>query len=61
MSRRQTPHVKRERSREKRALDRAIIRCVRQLGWSTGPGIPLLIHAQDQAELVGLAIARKRL
>jgi hypothetical protein len=63
MSRRQTPHAKREKSRERRALDRAIIRCVRQLTFNTSQGADgkLWLHPNDLAELVGLSIARRRL
>lgn len=60
MSRRSTPHQKRNRSRERRVLDRAIVRAVVALldersTHATGE----LTHAQ-QSELVGLARARRR-
>jgi hypothetical protein len=61
VSRRQTPHVKREKSRERRALDRAIIRAVRGLTWTGGTERPFALDAKSLAELVGLSIARSRI
>lgn len=61
MSRRQTPHAKREKSRNRRALDRAIIRAVRALGWSrdhqTGR---VTVDTDSTMELIGLCLARQR-
>jgi hypothetical protein len=63
MSRRQTPHQKREKSRSRRALDRAIVRAVQNLSWFTGNGdaCQLRIAHDSSAELVGLCLARRRL
>jgi hypothetical protein len=61
MSRRQTPHAKREKSRERRALDRAIVRCVRQMGYEIdGSAGTVRIHLFDQVELIGLKLARDK-
>lgn len=62
MSRRQTPHQKREKSRTRRALDRAIVKAVRELEWHYGPTdeAQLRIKRDHQVELVGLCIARRR-
>ena len=64
MSRRQTPHEKRNRSRERKALDRAILRWAKQLSWDSNVGgdvVGLRIHQQDQIEIVGLVLARRRM
>lgn len=63
VSRRQTPHQKREKSRTRRALDRAIVRAVAEMGWHTGRGdaLDLRIYADSTAELVGLCLARRRI
>jgi hypothetical protein len=61
MSRRSTPHAKRERSRERRALDRAILRWANQCSWTNVAGKGLEIHPQDQIEIVGLVLARRRM
>lgn len=61
MSRRQTPRVKRERSRERRAIERAIIRAVRELTWSIDRGTDrVTIDRESTMELIGLRIARNR-
>lgn len=55
MSRRQTPHRKRANARERKALDRAILRLTRTfyLGQST-------LDESEQRELLGLVSARRR-
>ena len=63
MSRRQTPHQRREKSRNRRALDRAIVKAVIALEWSrreASNGYPL-IDTHSAVEIVGLSIARKRI
>lgn len=63
MSRRQTPHQKREKSRTRRALDRAIVRAVLDLTWSYAEHSNLrpLLSGDSTAELVGLCLARRRI
>lgn len=61
MSRRQTPHQKREKARNRRAMDRAIVRAVRALEWSNRHGEPVHIHPSSAVEIVGLSIASKRI
>lgn len=55
MSRRQTAHRKRANARERKALDRAILRLTRTFyeGQST-------LADSDQRELLGLVAARRR-
>lgn len=60
MSRRKTAHQLREGRRQRRALDRAILRAVRALDWHAADSGALVIRRDSTAELVGLAIARKR-
>jgi hypothetical protein len=63
VSRRQTPHQKREKSRSRRALDRAIVKAVASMWWNTqeqSVGHCYRIGADSTAELVGLCLARRR-
>lgn len=60
MSRRKTPHQKRQHSRERKALDRTILRWAKRCSWSIFDG-KLEIHREDQIEIVGLVLARRRL
>jgi hypothetical protein len=55
VSRRMTPHKKRSNARERKALDRAILRLTRTFyqGQST-------LDEQEQRELLGLVAARRR-
>lgn len=54
MSRRLTPHKKRSNARERKALDRAILRTKTfYIGQST-------LGEQEQRELLGLVAARRR-
>jgi hypothetical protein len=59
MSRRGKAHQQRERCRSRRALDRAILRCVRQLTWHDPNGAPRICLA-DTIELIGLKLARDK-
>lgn len=61
MSSRKTQHQKREAARSRKAIDRAIMLCVRRMIWHSSSVDPLKIDNQCQLELVGLAIARRRL
>jgi hypothetical protein len=60
VSRRKTPHQKREATRSRRALDRAIIRAVRDMRWSHYTDDAVKIERDSTVELVGLCIARRR-
>jgi hypothetical protein len=55
MSRRQTPHKKRANARERKALDRAILRLTRT--FFTGRDE---LDRAEQRELLGLVAARRR-
>lgn len=55
MSRRQTAHRKRANARERKALDRAILRLTRTLFISADH-----LDAREQRELLGLVAARRR-
>jgi hypothetical protein len=55
MSRRQTAHRKRANARERKALDRAILRLTRTLFVSVDR-----LDEREQRELLGLVSARRR-
>jgi hypothetical protein len=55
MSRRQTPHRKRANARERKALDRAILRFTRTLYADSAA-----LSEREQRELLGLVSARRR-
>jgi hypothetical protein len=55
MSRRMTPHRKRANARERKVLDRAILRFTRSLFLSQD-----LLTDREQRELLGLVAARRR-
>jgi len=62
VSRSKTPHQKREASRSRRALDRAILRAVRGMSWSTfNQSERVVIDRDNTMELIGLCLARRRL
>ena len=55
MSRRQTPHRKRANARERKAIDRAILRLTRSFYESQQE-----LSEREQRELLGLVSARRR-